>query len=116
MMTKYLGAAAIGLLLGAATVRAQDSYNLRAAQEHLQAAWDNLKDAPADDRGHRDRAVSYVNKALEEIHLALAGDRPQGHLAEKGDSREQKLQRKQDLREQRLREKAEQRNERMEER
>jgi len=116
MTTKYLGAAAIGLLLGVMTVRAQEYYDLRVAQEHLQAAWDALKAAPVDERGHRDRAVGYVNKALEEIHLALAGDAPRGQVDEKRANRDAQLERKKELRDQQLREKAQQREDQIQER
>ena len=114
-MTRYLGAAVIGFLL-AVPVSAQDYYGLRVAQEHLQAAWDSLKAAPADQQGHRDRAVGYVNKALEEIHLALSGEPPHGSAEEKRERRADDLEQRKDLRDQRLEEKAQKREEQMEQR
>ena len=114
-MTRYLGAAVIGIFL-AVPVSAQDYYSLRDAQEHLQAAWDSLKAAPADQQGHRDRAVSYVNKALEEINLALSGEPPHGSAEEKSQRRADDLEQRKELRDQRLDEKAQEREEQMEQR
>ena len=114
-MTRYLGAAVIGIFL-AVPVSAQDYYSLRDAQDHLQAAWDSLQAAPTDQQGHRDRAVSYVNKALEEIHLALSGEPPHGSAEEKSQRRADDLEQRKELRDQRLDEKAQKREEQMEQR
>jgi hypothetical protein len=114
MTIRYFGAAALGCLLGVAAVRAQDPYyNLRIAQQYLQAAADSLQAAPADAPGHRNRAVAYVNKALEEIHVVLSEAAPRGRAAEKAEHREEKLERKEQLREQHLQQKEEEREERM---
>ncbi len=115
MVNRFLGAATIGLLL-AVPARAQDYDHLRLAQEHLQAAWDNLRAAPPDTGGHRDRAVGYVNKALQQLHLALAGQAPRSHLEEKKQRREEDIERRKQLRDQHLEEKEEEREERMEQR
>ena len=95
-MTRYLGAAVIGFLL-AVPVSAQDYCGLRVAQEHLQAAWDSLKAAPADQQGHHDRAVGYVNKALEETHLALSGEPPHGSVEEERERRADDLEQRKEL-------------------
>lgn len=117
MTIRYVAAVALGLLLGALTVRAQDYYSeLRVAQEHLQASWNSLHAVPADPHGHRDQAMASVSKALHEIQLVLAGEPPRGHLEEKSERRQEKLERKNEKREQRLEEKSEKREERMEER
>jgi hypothetical protein len=117
MMTRYwIAAAAIGCVLGAVPVSAEEDPNLRGAQEHLRTAWHNLQAAADDGQGHRDRALGLINKALAELQLVGTGSRRQRHLEQKRTHREAELEQRKEQRDQHLEEKRQQREERIEQR
>jgi hypothetical protein len=64
-----LGAFVLGLSTPALTQ--MDHPRIRAAQEHLERAKEELRNAAHDYRGHRAKAIEHVDKALEECHRAM---------------------------------------------
>jgi hypothetical protein len=82
----------------------------RSAQEYLQRGGDYLRAAPNDPEGRRDRAIAYVNRALQEIHSALSGDAQPGSREQKMQQRNQQLEDKRLQREQQLEQKQLQRD------
>jgi septal ring factor EnvC (AmiA/AmiB activator) len=86
---------AVGLLLVAAPLYAQDNPEMDAAQQALESARGHLQAAAHDYAGHRKEALTLVNKALEQVKLGLAavGRREQRveKKTERLDQREKKL-------------------------
>ena len=65
-----LGAFVLGMATPAFTQRG-DHPRIRAAQEHLERAREELSHASHDYGGHRQKALEHVDKALEECHRAM---------------------------------------------
>ena len=66
------------LLLALAFVAGQlsaDQPQMRAAMNNLKQARSNLEHATADKGGHRERALSLTNQAIEEVERGIAYDR-----------------------------------------
>jgi hypothetical protein len=71
-----------GLLLVAVLVIGFVAGQLSAAQPHMQAALNHLKQArtslnraTADKGGHRERAIELVNQAIDQVEAGIAYDR-----------------------------------------
>jgi hypothetical protein len=64
-----LGSFVLGLSTPAFTQR--DHPRIRAAQEHLERAKEELRNAAHDYKGHRSKAIEHIDKALEECHRAI---------------------------------------------
>ena len=74
-------AAVIALMIGVglpAVASTDEHAPLRAAEQELKIARGHLVDAGHQYAGHRQAALEHVNKALAEIHQALASERPGG--------------------------------------
>jgi hypothetical protein len=65
-----VGAFVLGMATPAFTQRG-DHPRIRAAQEHLGRAREELAHAEHDFGGHRAKALEHVDRALEECHLAM---------------------------------------------
>ncbi len=114
--TRWLLAIIAAFLVAAPALRAQDDFELHAAEEHLAAALEHLRAGGASHDKHRERALRFAEQALEEVHAALGGATPQSGLEQKHERREADLEERRQKREQRLEQKQEQRDERMQER
>ncbi len=119
--TRWLLAITTASLIVAPALRAQDDFELHAAEEHLVAALEHLRAGGASARGatyggHRERALRLTEQALEQVHTALVGAPPQSGLEQKHERREADLEERRQKREQRLEQKQEERDERMDER
>lgn len=54
---------------------AADQPNMQAALDHLRNARENLNKATADKGGHRAKAISLVNQAIDEVQKGIEADR-----------------------------------------
>jgi hypothetical protein len=103
-------------VLPALPAAASSYWELRAAQDHLLAASDYLRALPADRLGRGQRALQYVNQALQEIQSELAGQTAPGSREQRMQQRDEDLERKRQKREQQLENKRLQREEQLESR
>ena len=77
-------AAATGLLLAAAPLRAQEEdADMKAARQDLQSAQGHLKAATHEYGGHRKNALELVNKAVGQVNQGL-------NVAERRDAKNEK--------------------------
>ncbi len=120
--TRWLLAITAASVIVAPALRAQDDFELHAAEEHLAAALEHLRTGGGSARGatydgHRERALHLTEQALEQVPAALgSGATPQSGLEQKHERREADLEERRQQREQRLEQKQEERDERMDER
>lgn len=71
-MKAYLSLVAMGFVLAAASVRADDEAELQGAKQDLQSAHAHLKAAKGDYDGHRNNALDLVGRAVNQVEQGLA--------------------------------------------
>ncbi|HEY4642546.1 MAG TPA: hypothetical protein VII75_14475 [Thermoanaerobaculia bacterium] len=63
---------AVGFIAGQVSA---DQPRMQAALEHLRAAKHELERADADKGGHREKAIAYVNDAIDQVERGMHFDR-----------------------------------------
>jgi len=74
------GGFAAGILVGGALagIAVADQAHMQSARHHLEQARDELREADKDKGGHREKALDYVRRAMDEVDSGMRFDREHG--------------------------------------
>ena len=76
-ISPVVGGFAAGILVGGllAGIAVADQPHMQSARHHLEQARDELKEADKDKGGHREKAIDYVRRAMDECDAGMRFDR-----------------------------------------